>query len=83
MTKNSKNQHETSNSPFSLKGKSNLPFFHDIRFKPCDIYERREEKKMFDHAYLCNIALYCILGSAIWFTLYTTEPKKKAKKNKK
>ena len=41
------------------------------------------EKKMFEYPYFCNIVLYCILGSAIWFTLYTTEPKKKAKKNKK
>ena len=41
------------------------------------------EKKMFDHAYLCNIALYCILGSAIWYVLYTEVAKKKTKKNKK
>ena len=47
------------------------------------IFMKGEKKKMFDHAYLCNIALYCILGSAIWFTLYVTEPKKKTKKNKK
>lgn len=38
---------------------------------------------MFDYPYICNLAVYCILGSAIWFTLYVTEPKKKTKKNKK
>ena len=37
---------------------------------------------MFDYPYLCNIALYCILGSAIWYVLHT-EVAKKTKKNKK
>lgn len=37
---------------------------------------------MFDYAYLCNVALYCILGSAIWYVLHT-EVAKKTKKNKK
>ena len=39
---------------------------------------------MFEHAYLCNIAMYCILGSAIWYVLYTEVAKtKNRKKNKK
>ena len=38
---------------------------------------------MFDHAYLCNIAVYCILGSAIWYVIYTEVAKTKSKKNKK
>lgn len=37
---------------------------------------------MFDYPYLCNIAVYCILGSAIWYVLHT-EVAKKTKKNKK
>ena len=38
---------------------------------------------MFDFPYLCNIAVYCILGSAIWYVLHTEVAKKKTKKNKK
>lgn len=34
---------------------------------------------MFDFPHLCNIAMYCILGSAIWYVLHTEV----AKKNKK
>ena len=41
------------------------------------------EKKMFDYPMFCNIALYCILGSAIWYVIYTEVAKTKSRKNKK
>lgn len=42
------------------------------------------EEKMFDFPYMCNLAVYCILGSAIWYVIYTeVAENRKSRKNKK
>ena len=38
---------------------------------------------MFDNPMICNLAIYCILGSAIWYVIYTEVAKTKSRKNKK
>ena len=38
------------------------------------------EEKMFDYPMVCNIAMYCILGSAIWYVIYTEVAKSRKSK---